>query len=379
MVEKPVRILAIVPYPVDFCAGQRFRIELWAKYLAEREIEIEFLPFASKKLTDILYQPNQKLKKGGLMIGCFFRQLVKVLNARRPDIVFIYREAALIGPPVIEKLLRHRKIPIVYDIDEPHFVPYVSPTNGHFNKLRFFSKFDQLLKMSTSVFAVNEVIGDYARGLNNNVEIVPMTVDINRYKPNTELRQANDKPRIAWVGTWSNQPNIELAVPAMRELRKEHDFTFRIIADTRIDFEGLDVDFIPWAYDIEVPRLQESDIGVIPVKESNWSKWKFFFKTIQFMGLGMPVVAAATGSNLEIIKDGVNGFLADNEREWYEKLKLLVENPDLRQKLGNAARKTVVEKFDIERQVDFLESKFRKINLGADTRKNFFSEPLDQL
>ena len=355
-----MKVLAIVPYPIDYCAGQRFRIELWAKHLAERGIEVEFLPFADRDLTDVLYQSNQKIKKGSLLISRFFKQLVEVLKINKPDLIFIYREAALIGPPIIERLVRRWKIPIVYDIDEPLFVPYVSPTNGSFSKLRFFSKVDELFKMSDSVFTVNEAIGNYAKKFNDDVEIVPMTIDINRYKP-SEQPKTNGKPKIAWVGTWSNQPNVELAIPSMRELRREHDFTFRIVADAAMSFDGLDVDFVPWAYDIEVPNLQASDIGVVPVKASDWSPWKFFFKTVQFMGLGLPVVASATGSNLEIIQDGVNGFLAETEKDWYEKLKLLIENPELRRRLGSAARKTAVERFDIENQYDFLETKFKEL------------------
>lgn len=362
-----MKVLAIVPYQIDYCAGQRFRIELWANHLAERGIKVEFLPFADEGLTNVLYQPNQILAKASRMISCFVRQLVKTLTAKKPDVIFIYREAALIGPAIIEKYVRHWQIPVVYDIDEPHFVPYVSPANGKFNKLRFFSKFDELLKISDSIFAVNEPIADYARKFNKNVEIVPMTIDIDRYKP-AKNQIVGNKLKIAWVGTWSNQPNVELAVKPMRELRRTHDFTFRIVADKPVDFDGLEVDFVPWSYVEEVPKLQECQIGVVPVKPSDWSPWKFFFKTIQFMGLGMPIVASATGSNLEIIKDGVNGFLAESEKDWYEKLKLLVENPALRQEMGVAARKTAVEKFDIEKQIDFLESKFKRLQSQSRNR-----------
>jgi hypothetical protein len=191
-----MKVLAIVPYPLDYCAGQRFRIELWAKHLAERGIEVEFLAFADQDLTDVLYQSGKKLQKGSLMLRAFVKQLNRVFQTEKPDLIFIYREAALIGPAIIEKLVRRWKIPMIYDIDEPHFVPYVSPTNGRFNQLRFFSKFDELLKISDCVFAVNEAIGDYARKFNDNVEIVPMTVDVNRYKPSEEPKTSG-KPKIA--------------------------------------------------------------------------------------------------------------------------------------------------------------------------------------
>lgn len=355
-----MKVLAIVPYHLDFCAGQRFRIELWAKELARRGIEVKFLTFTDEGLTDILYQPNKNLKKALLLINCFVKQVTRAVFAAKPDLIFIYREAALAGPAIIEKIVRRWRIPIVYDIDEPLFVPYVSPSNGNLNKLKFFSKIDELFKLSDCVFAVNRAIADYAKSFNDNVHIVPMTVDTDRYTPN-KLPLSNGKPIIAWVGTRTNQPNIELAVPAMWQLAKEKDFTFRIIADDAMKFEGLDIDFVPWAFDVEVPRLQESQIGIVPVKETAWNPWKFFFKTIQFMSLGMPVVATATGSNLEIIEDGVNGFLAETEKDWHYKLKLLLDDTELRQKLGKNARKTILERFDIEKQFDFLEDKFKTI------------------
>ncbi len=355
-----MKVLAIVPYHLDFCAGQRFRIELWAKELATRGIEVEYLPFTNQNLTDILYQQGNSVKKATLMLSAFAAQLTKVFKTKKPDLIFIYREAALIGPAIIEKIVRRWKIPIVYDIDEPLFVPYKSPSNGYLNRLKFFSKVDKLFEMSDCVFAVNKAIGDYASKFNKNIEIVPMTVDINRYQP-SEAKKVNQKPIIAWVGTRTNQPMIELAVPPMRELATEKDFKFRIIADDEMKFEGLDVDFVPWAYDVEVPKLQEADIGVIPVKENDWSPYKFFFKTVQFMSLGMPVVASATGSNLEIIEDGVNGFLAKDEKDWHEKLKLLIENADLRKQFGEKARQTVLERFDIKKQYDFLETKFTEL------------------
>lgn len=360
-----MKVLAIVPYHLDFCAGQRFRIELWAKELVNRGIKVEYLSFTNQNLTDVLYTQGQTFKKATLMLSAFAAQLTQVFKTNKPDLIFIYREAALIGPAIIEKIVRRWKIPIVYDIDEPLFVPYKSPTSGYLNKLKFFSKVDELFKMSDSVFAVNKAIGDYASKFNNDIEIVPMTVDINRYQPKAEKAE-NEEPIIAWVGTRTNQPMIELAVPPLRELAKEKDFTFRIIADDEMKFDGLNVDFVPWSYNIEVPKLQEADIGVVPVIETDWSPYKFFFKTIQFMSLGLPVVAAATGSNLEIIEDGVNGFLAENEKDWYEKLNLLIENKDLRKEFGEKARQTVLERFDIEKQYDFLETKFKRLCQKSD-------------
>ncbi len=79
------------------------------------------------------------------------------------------------------------------------------------------------------------------------------------------------------------------------------------------------------------------------------------------MSLGMPVVGTAMGSNLEIIEDGKNGFLAETENDWYDKIKILLESPGLGENLGKEARQTVLERFDIEKQIDFLEKEFRQL------------------
>jgi len=355
-----LKVLAIVPYHLDYCAGQRFRIELWAKELTKRNIEVDFLPFTNGPLTDILYQKGKYLAKAGLLIGAFLNQLNNVFQAKRPDVVFIYREAAVAGPAIIEKIVRKWNVPIIYDIDEPLFVPYVSPTSGSLNKLKFFSKIDKLMEMSDCVFAVNHAIAGHAKKFNNQVHIVPMTVDVERYKP-LESKKNNKHPIVAWVGTRTNQPNIHLAIPAMQKLGKTHDFSFRIIADDPMEIEGVNIDFVPWSYDMEVPMLQQADIGVTPVMESVWSPWKFFFKTIQFMSLGLPVIGSETGSNIGIIENGVNGFLVKNETEWLERLKLLMDDEALRIKLGQQARETIIERFTLSKQFDFIEAQIREL------------------
>lgn len=356
-----MKILAIVPYHLDFCAGQRFRIELWAKELAKRGIEFEFLPFTNENLTDVLYQQGNVARKATLMFAAFARQLKNTLTTAKPDLVFVYREAAIAGPAIIENIVRRWNVPMVYDIDEPLFVPYKSPSNGYLNRLKFFSKVDNLFKMSDSVFAVNKAIADYASKFNNDVHVVPMTVDLDRYKPSMLPKRPKDKPIIVWMGTNTNQPNVETLVPALRRLREKHDFKLRIIADYEQAFDGIEVEFINWNFDDEVRLLQESDIGVIPVAESAWTPWKFFFKTVQFLSVGLPVVGTATGSNLEIIEDGKNGFLAGTQEQWYEKLLLLLNNADTRRELGAYGRKCAVENFNIERQYDFLEQRFKKL------------------
>jgi len=206
-----MRVAALVPYHQDYCAGQRFRVETWARHLESRGISFSFLPFASPALTSVLHARGPILRRAGALARCCMEQLARVLRESRPDVVYIYREAALVGPALIERLTRRWRAPIIYDLDEPLFVPYVSPSNGRLTALKWFGKTDDLMRMSDQVWAVNRAIHDYANRFSRRVSIVPMAVDTDRYAPAPQL-PAGAPLRVGWVGTRTSQPNLEAVV-----------------------------------------------------------------------------------------------------------------------------------------------------------------------
>ena len=61
--------------------------------------------------------------------------------------------------------------------------------------------------------------------------------------------------------------------------------------------------------------------------------------------MAQPAVISPVGVNKDIVQDSVNGFLADSHEEWVDKLSKLIESPELRDKLGQAGRQTVIAKY----------------------------------
>ena len=76
------------------------------------------------------------------------------------------------------------------------------------------------------------------------------------------------------------------------------------------------------------------------------------------MAAGVPAVCAAIGYNLELIKHGETGFLCTSDSEWEESLSRLVEDPDLRQSVAEAARAEVEERFSPAGQAAALREVF---------------------
>jgi len=101
----------------------------------------------------------------------------------------------------------------------------------------------------------------------------------------------------------------------------------------------------PWREATEVEDLNTVDVGIVPVPDRPFERGKCGFKVVQYMACGRAVIASPVGANRQIIEHGVNGLLADGEREWEEALRLLCARPDLRRSLGEAGRRTVVSRY----------------------------------
>jgi glycosyltransferase involved in cell wall biosynthesis len=92
----------------------------------------------------------------------------------------------------------------------------------------------------------------------------------------------------------------------------------------------------------------------MPLENTFWELGKCSYKLIQYMGCGLPVVASAVGMNNEVIKEGKNGFLVNDENEWIEKLTELVSNKELRIEMGAMGRTTVIEKYSLHNNINIL-------------------------
>ena len=66
------------------------------------------------------------------------------------------------------------------------------------------------------------------------------------------------------------------------------------------------------------------------------------------MAFGLPTVATNVGTTPLIIQHMDNGVLVEQENEWIEALETLINQPELRKKLGNKARQTILMSYSTE-------------------------------
>ena len=68
-------------------------------------------------------------------------------------------------------------------------------------------------------------------------------------------------------------------------------------------------------------------------------------KGLLYMSVGIPTVMSDVGMNKDIIDHGKNGFLATGEEQWINVLSELIDDADLRNKVGASGRETVVKNY----------------------------------
>jgi glycosyltransferase involved in cell wall biosynthesis len=121
------------------------------------------------------------------------------------------------------------------------------------------------------------------------------------------------------------------------------------MGDAGFKIDGLDMEAIAWTAENEVPILQRFDIGIYPLPlDNDWVLGKSGLKALQYMAVGVPVIATAIGANYRIIQDGVTGFLVKTPEEWIAKLEYLIDHPEIRKSVGSAGRKNVEDNYSLD-------------------------------
>ena len=338
-----MKVLAVVPSIYDTSPGQRFRIEQWEPILGEHGIEITYAPFETEELREVLHRGGNVLRKIGAVTRNLKRRRGEFGDLSRYDLVYLFREAALLGPPWFERKAARSQVPVVFDFDDAIFHAYKSPSNGYLSYLKFPGKTGEICRLSTHIMAGNDYLADYARQYNENVTIVPTTIDTEKYRVVDKAK--DDAITIGWSGSFSTIQHLDTVRDVLQELAKTEDFRLRVIGAPVYKIPGVDVEAMKWRSETEIDDLAAIDIGLMPLPDDNWSKGKCGLKALQYMALGIPTICSPVGVNSTIITDAENGFLAGNPAEWVEKIKLLVHDPALRRKIGIAGRETVEQAY----------------------------------
>lgn len=194
----------------------------------------------------------------------------------------------------------------------------------------------------------NEFLASFAREIHKNVTILPTVVNTDNYQI-TERRKPGPI-RIGWSGShFTLTTCLPLLKDVICDLAQSEDFEFIVIANVapQIHWPGVNIRFIPWTPQTEVLGLQQIDIGLMPLRDEPFERGKCGLKAIQYMAVGVPALVSPVGVNREIVVEGQVGFHCYTSDDWKRNIRLLLHDPDLRHKMGWAARERVDQHYSV--------------------------------
>jgi glycosyltransferase involved in cell wall biosynthesis len=355
------KILFLVAHRLGRSPGQRFRFEQYLDYLSENGFDYQISNLIDEQDDKIFYSKGKYFSKARILWKSLMRRRRDLKLAANFDIVFMYRDAHMLGTTFFEKRLKKKPCKLVLDFDDSIWLNDVSQGNQNLAFLKRTSKVKKIIKLCDLVITGNKYLAEYAKKFNSNVAVVPTTLDTEYYTP--QKKEANTKVCIGWTGSSTTLKHLALSAPMLEKLKNKYGdkLCFRIISDVPFNSELLNLENIKWNKETEVADLRAVDIGIMPLPNDDWAKGKCGFKGLQYMALAIPAVMSPVGVNTEIVSDGQNGFLAEIESEWIQKISLLIESPELREKLGNAGRETVVNRYSYNSQKEYYVKLFHEL------------------
>jgi glycosyltransferase involved in cell wall biosynthesis len=354
------RILVLCPHPENVAPGQRLKYEQYFDYLRENGYDITVSPFQTKALWDILYKKGNLGKKVAWVLFGYFKRVLDLARLHSFDGVFVFLLVTPLGPAFFERLCRSLARKVVYDIDDLVFLGRTSEANKIVSALKGTSKYFYMMKCADHVITCTPYLDEVVRKYNTNTTDISSTINTDTYRP--KIRYSNDaRLVVGWSGSFSTAPYLKLISRALQRLRQKVDFELLVIGDATFRMEGIDVEALPWTESTEVRDLSRIDIGLYPLPDEQWVYGKSGLKALQYMALGIPTIATAIGTNFRVIEDGVSGYLVRSEDEWVDRLERLALDPDLRRRIGEAARRRVEERFSIKANRDTYLRIFREV------------------
>ncbi len=345
--EGTRRLVVLCPYPEGRAPSQRLKYEQYFDDWRAAGWIVDVRPFWDERAWNVLYQRGRVGAKTLALARGLLRRRRDRRAALAADLVYVHLGSAPVGPPRLEREVRRAGIPLIYDLDDLVHLPHASRANPFMRRLRPPDKVPELVGLADEVVVCTAYLAEWARRWNPRVTNISSTIDTDAYRPRPH-RERTAGVVLGWSGSHSTSPYLHLLDGVLRELQESEGVRIRVIGDASFRIPGVEVEALPWRREREVQDLSALDVGLYPLPGEEWVRGKSGLKALQYMALEIPPVVQRIGTNLEIVRDGVNGLTADTEEEWLSVLRHLVRDPALRRRLGQAARTTVVQRYSVK-------------------------------
>ncbi|WP_339014047.1 rhamnan synthesis F family protein [Lactococcus garvieae] len=300
----------------------------------------------------------------------------KMGYAENASHIIIYRTGYSEEFEKLCRLAQKYNKPVYYDIDDlvidTKYTDLLSYTQGLSDIEKY--EYDSGVKSYGKMMSLCDSVITTTQTLKEELENYSSKVIINRNLASEELvslsqntikdyRQDHSKVKLGYFsGSITHNENFEMIKPAIVQILEKYPHVeLHLVGyiDLPQDLQKYtkQIKMNPYVDWRELPRLiSQMDINLAPLVDSVFNRAKSEIKWLEAALVKVPTVASYLGSFEEMVSNDETGLLAQ-PGEWYEKLEILIENPDKRQRIAEAAYRFVLENCTVKKHKDeFTES-----------------------
>lgn len=336
--------------------GARIRCYNFARELKKYGLDTEVLSFSDT----LGAKDGENESQMGLMDKLRFNyKAFKRLSEDKEAILYIQRFNYHAFAPYLTYLSNKNRI--ILDLDDwemrenPRYCFGFYPSS----KAHYFTKL--IAERSIFCIAASRFLADFLFQFNKKVYYIPSGVDTSLFRASLN-GLCKERILFSWIGTFHRKEyvaNIKFILDCFCILRKKYHHIFLEIRGDGIYGNNIErmlnqindnnVSLKEWLNPNDMPEyLATIHIGLLPTAyDTKFNKAKSPTKLFEYMVMAKPVVASNMGEAKEIISDGKNGLLADTKEEFIEKMRMLIEDSNLRKMIGEKAHQTVENNYSL--------------------------------
>lgn len=245
------------------------------------------------------------------------------------------------------KALRNRGIKVLYEIDD---YLHGLPKQQFHDYAKYFTKRRLLdheicMRACDGLIVSTEYIGRHYAKFNRNVYVCRNGLDVSRYRLTRPKRETTN---IGWSGATGHMAVLIPWVNPILDVMRAHDETCFVSIGEPGLAEGVNRALgggravgIPFApLECYPAAMCLIDIALAPAGSTKWSRGKSDLRWLEASALGIPIVADPVV--YPEIEHGVTGFHAKTPTEAAEMVATLVNDAELRERVGEQARDHVL-------------------------------------
>ncbi len=257
--------------------------------------------------------------------------------------------AAYAGFSALFFKLTHSKIPYLLTLQEGDPIEYIK------KKVRFvYPLFSKIFTKADYIQTISNYLANWAKEMKAKcpIEVVPNGVDINKFKSQISNLKNTEEKILITASRLVKKNAIDDVIKALQYLPENVKFLILGEGEEKEKLKNLvrelkvenRVEFLGFIDHSEMMKyFEKADIFIrLSLSEGLGNSF------LEAMAAGLPVIATPVGGIPDFLRDGETGLFCEvrNPKSIAEKVKLLLENKELRNKIIANAKEMVIKNYD---------------------------------